>query len=224
MGILNKRSLAGTLDNLNQAFFYGKAISKTEKTEVAKWLADRQGMPRSYSGMFAPTELDYKNGIKLFTGEKITSGAATGHILGEETCRALILLGDKRAGIKKALTTAQDGIFERIFNSPRTKGTYCCGTCTDSWWRHLIADGFEKHEPEIKAGIKDLKKHRDGKGRWRRYPFYYTLLALSEIDLPLARKEIEYTAPVMERALRRSKSDKYSRRRHDLMVRIMEQI
>ncbi len=224
MGILNKRSLAETLDNLNHAFFYGKAISKTEKTEAAKWLADRQGMPRSYSGMFAPTEFDYKNGIKLFTGEKIASGAATGHILGEETCRALILLGDKRAGIKKALTTAQDGIFGRVFKSPRNKGTYCCGRCSVSWWRHLTADGFEKHEREIKAGVKDLKKHRDGEGRWRRYPFYYTLLALSEIDLRSARKEIEYTAPVMERALRRSPSDKYSSRRRDLMVRIMEQI
>ena len=35
--------------------------------------------------------------------------------------------------------------------------------------------------------MKMLKAHCDGKARWGRFPFYYTLLALSEIDLHLCK-------------------------------------
>lgn len=221
--ILNKQSLAKTIDNLNDSFFYGKKIPVKEKKEVAEWIASRQGLPKSYANMFAPTVADFKSGIKVFTGDRVTSGAATGHILGEETCRALILLNDKRKSVKNSLELATESMLERL-DINRVKGTYCCGTCTCSYWRHLIVGGLKDQEKELVAGIKNLKKHRDGKGRWRRYPFYYTLLALSEIDFSSVKSELKYAAPVMERAMKRTPNDKYSQRRHDLMIRIFDKI
>jgi hypothetical protein len=36
------------------------------------------------------------------------------------------------------------------------------------------------------------------------FPFWYTILALSEMDLPEASRELAYAAPVLERAARRA--------------------
>jgi hypothetical protein len=173
--------------------------------------------------MMAPTESDFESGVKLFAGDTVRTWAGKSHILGEESCRALILLNVNRVGVKGALQSATEGMLRRLAGE-RTKGTYCCGTCTISYWRHLVVGGLENQAKELKAGIIDLKKHRDGKGRWRRYPFYYTLLALSEIDLPSVKSELKYAAHVMERAMKRSAGDVYSQRRQDLIARIFEKI
>ena len=59
-------------------------------------------------------------------------------------------------------------------------------------------------------------------GRWRRFPFYYTLLALSELDPKLSKTEVLYAAPLCERLLQRhSGRDKYSRRRKALLEKIL---
>jgi hypothetical protein len=225
MELVNPHSLAETVDAINEAFFYGKPLSKADRDRTAKWIADRQGLPRSYAGMFAPTDLDYKNGVKLFTGEKVSTGAATGHILGEEASRALILLGVNAPEIRQALSRAGEGILSRLASFDRIAGTYCCGTCTCSYWRHLAAGGLRNAERELAAGIGDLKRHRDGAGRWRRYPFYYALLALSEIDLTSAARELRYAGPVLERlAARTPRGDKYGIRRRDLVERVLDRI
>jgi hypothetical protein len=56
--------------------------------------------------MFAPTPGDFANGIRLFTGERISTGAATGHILGEEACRVLLLLDDGPGEAREAVARA----------------------------------------------------------------------------------------------------------------------
>jgi len=90
--MLDTTGLSNTVDAVNEAIFFAYSITTKEVRRVAGWLAARQDLPGSYAGMFAPTAKDFREGIRLFTGERITSGAATGHILGEETCRALLLL------------------------------------------------------------------------------------------------------------------------------------
>jgi len=221
MKLLNEHSLAATLDALNEALFFNKPIPLNDKKIVAAWLAGRQGLPGSYAGMFAPTSKDFKEHVRLFTGEKVTSGAATSHILGEETCRTLILLKDSRKIIAQKLQLAQDGIYARIRESEsgnRVNGMYCCGICSVSMWRNLAAGGFRQQARRLKAGLEALKAHRDGNGRWRRFPFYYTLLALSEINTSQARDELQYAAPVCQRLLSRQTGNGiYVRRRKAIL-------
>ena len=114
MKMFDSKSLAATIDAVNEVFFFDKTLSKTQREQVAKFLVSRQGIDGSYANMFAPTQSDYSTGINLFTGEKITSRAATAHILGEEACRALILLDVKTKNVKNALKLASDGILKRI--------------------------------------------------------------------------------------------------------------
>ena len=56
--------------------------------------------------MFAPTNEDYTEGVRLFTGERISSRVGTGHILGEEACRALLLLNVGLGDVENALDQA----------------------------------------------------------------------------------------------------------------------
>jgi len=53
--------------------------------------------------------------------------------------------------------------------------------------------------------MKALRDHRDGNGKWRRFTFFYTLLALSEIDMPEAVEELRYSAKISEKYLARTK-------------------
>jgi len=106
MKLLHTGSLAETLDAVNDALFFERKIPKAEALRVSKWLAARQGQPGSYPGLFAPTQSDYEGGIRLFTGERITTRAATGHVLGEETCRVLRLLDSDQKQVKSALGAA----------------------------------------------------------------------------------------------------------------------
>jgi len=225
MKIVYTNSLAKTLDNLNEAFFFNTVLSKPQREEAAKWLVSRRGKAGSYASMFAPTAEDFLKGAKLFTGEVIRSNAATGHILGEEACRALILLRIKTPEVKDALKRATNGILKRLnydVTTPQLRGMYCCGICSVSLWRHLAVGGLDHSEERLVLGMKDLRGHRDGKGTWRRFPFYYTLLALNEIDLKSALEEIRYTAPVLERYIKRTPStNKISERRYALAERVL---
>ncbi|TES91849.1 MAG: hypothetical protein E3J87_06870 [Candidatus Cloacimonadota bacterium] len=228
MGLVNTRSLAKTIDRVNESLFFGQSISRKEKEEVAQWIASRQGLQDSYANMFAPTKHDFREGIRVFTGERITSSAALRHILGEEACRALMQLNVSKVSVKDALKRANKGMKGRLKQSERwfyKSGMYCCGTCTVSLWRHLIVGGLDNAERRLTVGMKALKKYRDGFGKWRRFPLYYTLLALSEVDLASARAEMKYAAKVLERFLKRSqKKTKINQRRRVLAEGILARI
>ena len=122
MHILNTNSLASTLDAVTEALFLGRRIPNPDARRVAKWLAKRQGLPGSYSGMFAPTARDFESGIRLFTGERITSGAATSHILGQEACRALLLLDTDVLQAQEALRSAIRSMDRRLGQSEAEEG------------------------------------------------------------------------------------------------------
>jgi hypothetical protein len=66
---------------------------------------------------------------------------------------------------------------------------------------------------------------RDGDRGWRKFPFWYTILALNEMDSREARTELKYAAPALERAAGRAMpSAVYPRRRHDLAARALNRL
>lgn len=217
MKILNTGSLYQTLDNLNQAFSDGVKLTSSEKVKIAKWLAGRKGLNGAYSNvLFAPTDSDFK-GIKLFPGDGLNSNASISHILGEETLRALFLLNVNDAKVKSSMKDASER-FKEIMNRNVKAGIYpdgifCCGKCSAAYWRNLSAEGTAKNKKALESGINVLKKYRDGKGKWRRFPFFYTVLALTGIDLPSAKAELAYASDVLKRYAKRKPSDKYGKRK-----------
>jgi hypothetical protein len=222
---VNTESLAETLDAVNDALFYRRRLTEPNRKELARWIAQRRGKPGSYAGMFAPTDVDVHNGVRVYTGEIVRSGAAIGHVLGEEACRVLILLGVEDSTIREALERATGGMLRRLRqaeDSVRVHGMYCCGVCSVAYWRNVMVGGLDRNEERLTAGMVALRSHRIDDGHWRRFPFYYTLLALSEIDLRLALDEMRYAAPLLERYLRRrALGSRSSERRRVLSERIL---
>jgi len=221
MGIVHSDSLVATVDAVNEAFFEERRIPKAEAAEAAAWIVARQGLRGAYRGMFAPTEADFKRGAVLFTGETIESRAGCAHVMGEEACRALLLLGGDKH-VKDALSRATSWMAPPTDHPLPMPGWYCCHTCSAAMWRHLAVSPAPYAEMILAGGIRVVKSRRERTGKWRGFPFYYTLLALTDIDLPGAREEMRYVAPVCERLLKRpARRDKVSRRRRAVMERAL---
>jgi hypothetical protein len=224
--LINRTSLSQTVDALNAAHFVGRTLAPAERGRAARWIAGRQGLPGAYGGTFAGFPSERSRGIVLFTGERITSASAR-HILGEEASRVLRQLRVRDPHVTRALDGADGGLMrclERAAEDPRhsNPGLFCCGKCSVGLWRHLLAGGLDRREERLRRGASHLRSMRDGEHQWRRFPFWYTVLALSEMDSAEARTELKYAAPLLERAARRAApSAVYGQRRHELAVRTL---
>jgi hypothetical protein len=205
MNDLKSKSLGATIDTLADCLFHHTPIPKPQLAAAVTWLTARQGLPGAYAGMFAPTETDYY-GIRLFTGEMIRSRAGISHILGEECCRVLALLPSLDQHAKAALQRAVAGLSARLNDSEAEGypiGTYCCGTCSVAYWRTLANRLLPNSEQRLELGMKELKKHRRSDSQWRRFPFHFTCLALTEIGPEFAKSELHHAAPFWQRNIKR---------------------
>ena len=227
--VIDATSLSQTVDAVNAAQFDGRALAASERSQVARWIAARQGLPGSYADTFAGFPSERSKGIALFTGERIASASAR-HILGEETSRALRLLRVRDRGVARALEAANDGLMRCLARaaedpSKHNPGLYCCGKCSVGLWRNLLAGGLDRHEERLRLGALHLRSARDGEHGWRRFPFWYTVLALSEMDSREATAELKYAASVLERAASRVvSSGVYARRRQQLATRALSHL
>jgi hypothetical protein len=227
--LINKASLSQTVDAISAANFDGRRLTAAERSQTARWIAARQGLPGCYGGTFAGFPAERSQGIVLFTGERIASASAR-HILGEEASRALRLLRVRERGVAHALEAADEGLLAclaRAAENPRKRnpGLYCCGKCSVGLWRNLLAGGLNRHEERLQSGALHLQSVRDGEQGWRKFPFWYTVLALSEMDNREAKAELQYAAPVLDRATNRGRpASVYAGRRQALAVRALSRL
>jgi hypothetical protein len=227
--LITRTSLSQTVDAVNAALFEGRALAAAERSHVARWIAARQGLPGSYGGTFAGFPSERSREIVLFTGERIASASAR-HILGEEASRALRLLRVRDRSVMRALEAADDGLIRclaRATEDPRNRnpGLYCCGKCSVGLWRNLLSNGLSRREERLRHGALHLRSVRDGEHGWRKFPFWYTVLALSEMDSGEAKAELKYAAPALERtASRPMGSTVYARRRLELAARALNSL
>jgi hypothetical protein len=85
-----------------------------------------------------------------------------------------------------------------------------------------VAGGLSRRRERLAGGVAFLKEHRDGDGGWRRFPFHYTLLALSEMHGKSVVGEMQYAAPTLEHMLkRRGRGDRFDVRRRAVAERIL---
>jgi hypothetical protein len=222
--VIHATSLSQTLDAANAILFEGGTLTREERDTVARWIASRQGLPGAYANTFAGFPHERTRGIVTFTGERITSASAR-HILGEETCRVLRLLAPRDRLSTAALERADRALQSRVNAAaldPRhdNPGLYCCGKCSVGFWRNLLSGGLDRQEERLERGVTYLRSMRSGDGGWRKFPFWYTVLALSEMDFRGARAELEYARPTLTRAANRAPSSSiYGARRQALATK-----
>jgi hypothetical protein len=230
MAVIHRDSLSRTVDALNELAIDGRKPSAAQGKEVARWIAARQGLPGAYADTFAGFPAERRDGIVVFTGERFTSASAR-HILGEETSRALRWLGARDAASRSALERADEGMLRALARAAldplgANPGRFCCGKCSVGLWRNLLSGGLDRQEERLRKGVGQyLRAHRVEGGKWRVFPFWYTVLALAEMEIPEARAELEYVGPALERAARGAMPrDTHAGRRRDLARRALERI
>ena len=227
--LISKTSLSQTVDAINAAHFDGRTLAAAERGDAARWIAARQGLPGAYGGTFAGFASERSNGIVLFTGERIASASAR-HILGEEASRALRLLRVRDRSVTRALEAADEGLMRclaRAAEHPRKNnpGLYCCGKCSVGLWRNLLAGGLTRREERLQRGALHLRSARDEEHGWRKFPYWYTVLALSELDLPEAKRELQYAAPTLEHTRAKAPAKTiYAQRRHAVAERALAMV
>ena len=206
--LLNETSLANTVWNLEEARWSNRSTDDPAVGAALSWVAGRIGMPGAYQGVLAlPTESDISEHLGAPTGD--TTGLGTGgvlHVLGEEAVHAL-LLWDHQAGWDSERTL---GIIENRFrwkavnDGAERLGHFCCLRCSVARWRALALGKPKGWEDSIADGLKMLAGQKvKENGRWERYPFYYTLLTLSEIPMDEVHTERARVAVAADRALSR---------------------
>jgi hypothetical protein len=97
-----------------------------------------------------------------------------------------------------------------------------CKYLTIAFMRYLASTDDKDSENRINPFLVELVGHRDGKGKWTGFPFFYTLMMLSEVDDPLASQELLYAAPLCEKQNGQNISaDPISRRRQAILARAL---
>jgi hypothetical protein len=227
--LIHQDSLSQTVDAVNEAVFLGEVITPKDRRQVAHWIAAREGLAGAYGELFAGFAPELASGIRLFTGERVTSASAR-HILGEESCRALLLLKSDDAMATAALSRATAWIVDRVekaaLYAPRNNaGVFCCGKCTVGLWRNVLAGGLDRQDLRLGLGLSKLRSMRDGQGEWRTFPFWYTVLALTDMDQEEARRELRYASPrIKAEAKRAAGSSAFARRRNALARAALERL
>jgi hypothetical protein len=201
--ILVPESLQETLWRLEEARQGFRSKSPAYVQEALQWVLSRQGLPGSYSNLFMPTVQDVTQGARLLTGERMQSGGGTRHVLGEEALRTVIVWKlESTSAVKEAVKG-----FNQIIERGGKSGSYCCHTCTMSFLRTLSVVKPDKVDEIVEKGLNKIRKERTSDGRWHGFPFYYTLLTLSEIDTASAHAELRYASKKAEMLLKRYQND-----------------
>ncbi len=188
------------LEEVRQGF---RSKSTADVQEALEWVLTRQGLHRSYCNLFMPTNQDLSHGLRLLTGERMLSDAGTRHVLGEEALRTVIVWELRSSSaVKQALKGFND-----LLEAGAKGGSWCCYTCTSAFLRTLAVTKPDKWDRILEKGLNRIKKARTPNGKWHGFPFYYTLLTLSEMDTPSARAELRHAGKTAEKLLKRYRSD-----------------
>jgi len=198
--ILVPDSLQETLWRLEEVRHGFRSTSDAYVREALEWLLSRQGMPKSYSNLFLPTSKDLSQGVQLLTGERYPQRyELTRHVLGEEALRTAIVW---KLRSSPAVAEAVKG-FNQILERGGKNGHYCCYTCTMAFLRTLAVVKPDNCDAILEKGVNKIKEARTIDGKWHGFPFYYTLLTLSEMDTPSAQAELEHASKKAENLLKR---------------------
>jgi len=218
--LIREVSLSETIDAISSRLSSGERLSAAEREEAVAWLLGRQRRAGRCSGMFEPFREEVDRGVRLFTGERLRTRGASWSVLTLESARILSLLGGGHENVREALSRTSVAMGHACFAT-----SHCViGECAHSsiaYLRDVAADRSGRRRKWIEKHLAVIRDHRDGLGRWKRFPFYYTLLALLEVGTPAANAELEYARPACRRVIGRSSCGDHSARRKQILKRVL---
>jgi len=191
-----RESLARMIEEINVRLESGDAPSATERTEAVSRILGHQVEVGRNAGAFAPTGRDLAAGVRLWTGEVLRTTHAKWSLLTAEAARLVLLLGASDGAGGASVARARSWLDASCFAS---RGC-TAGECAHSLIGYLRLLATQGEEPDrMGRCLSGIRHRRDGRGRWSGFPFYYTILALSESAIPAAAAELSYAQGACER-------------------------
>jgi len=218
--LIDETSLSGTIDAVSARLTCGAELSVAEREDLVAWLLGRQIRSGHGRGLLAPFPGELEAGVRLFTGERLRTRIATRNVLTLESARILSALAGEVPEVRNALARTSAAMRQACFAV-----SHCViGECAHSSIAYM-RDAASERSGCRRKWIEDhshvIREHRDGAGRWKRFPFYYTLLALLEVGTPAANAELAYAHPACRRVFERASNDGYAARRKDVLRRAL---
>ena len=222
MIIFHPTSLSASLDSVMDVLFFQRSIDPALRDELASLFMKRQVLTGSNSGFFIPFASEPRTPSRLFSGEMLRTEFACHHILLIETTRVLALLAPDNPAVTRSIQLSDRRMNLICYRTFCSKGE--CRSLTVAYMRYLAAVTNDDSAAHLSQFLTALAGYRDGKGKWHGFPFYYTILMLSEFDDPLAANELQYAGSLLERLSGQNwSSDRYASRCqsivHNVMVR-----
>jgi hypothetical protein len=215
--IIHPTNLFTTLDTTAEILFHKEPLSNTQRQGIANLITNRQCLTGVNAGLFIPFASESEAKVRLFSGESLNTDLARTHILMIEAVRILKLLSIKNHVITQSISVADHRMEKMCYSNFCAKGE--CRALTVAYMRYQSLDGIGNTAARINTHLTNLSHHRDGKGKWGSFPFFYTLLMLSELEDPLAFQELQYAAPVCKKQLGQNwPNDSISIRRQEIMT------
>lgn len=194
-----KTGLAQSINSISRALIEGRIFSEKEKAEIAAFIFDRKNPVDEFT--FYPTNTERINGIRLVTGEKAKTQLLANNALELETLRILSIFVPRDTRLRQLHDKADQRLQKLCIYNICTTGE--CAAASIVFLRYLTALAQNDHGEKIHCGLDILKQMRDGKGRWKNFPFFYTLLWLTELTWPEGIHELGYALPAYQRLITR---------------------
>jgi hypothetical protein len=219
MIIMHPTSLSETIDFAAEALFYQKSILPPLRDELTTLILSRQVQSGSNAGYFIPFASGLRSQSRLFTGETMHTEFASRNLLLIESVKLLTLLALDDPAVNRSIRISDQRMHTQCYSQFCSKGE--CKALTIAYMRNLAVSSSDEAYVCLDQFLTQLIGYRDGKGKWYGFPFFYTLLMLSETDRPLAAEELEYATPTFERLSRQVwPNDRYSKRCQSIVEKI----
>jgi len=214
------RGLVDAVSDANGALCFGETVLDSDA--LVEWFLGRQIRVGRRTGLFQPTNEDYAE-RRLPTGERLKTKLATVHVMSQEAARILHVLAAEEPSIANAVALTATRLSETCYGLQHCTIGECAASFA-GYIRFLQTVSGDAVAPEITWRLRTLSEHRDGNGRWKRFPPYYTLLVLSEIGLPVAQDELTYAKSLWSPGARTTPTEEpYAERRSRLFAALRAQ-
>jgi len=209
------------LDSLEEAILLVELAHKSGEymdfKQVAEFISGQQIRYGKDAGVFVESKNVSRSKERVFTGEKLQTNLAVKNILTAESTRALVLVNSPSEFVHSSIDLAVNWFEDQCISKFCSVGE--CKHSTVAFMRLLNA--LEKTE-RLDRMIRNLSKHRDEKGGWKGFPYFFTLLALTETESQIATDELSYALDFVDTRFRRSRIEEpYSSRREEILSKIM---
>ena len=208
------------LDSLEEAILLleqsHQSGDKINLEQVVEFIVGQQIRYGQDAGVFVESRNVSRSKVRVYTGEKLQTYLAAKNILTIESARALVLTRPSSESANSSIALAASWLENQCFSDFCASGE--CKHSSVSFMRYLNALGTTDR---LETMISNLSKFRDGKGGWKGFPYFFTLLALAEIESPIADDELHYALAFADQRFRRSQSEEpYISRRNEILSRV----